>query len=166
MSNVFSFTGHIGRDAEVRYLPSGQSVLNVSVGNSVGFGDRQQTIWFRVVVWGKRAEGNLKDYLKKGQQVFVSGEMTQSEYKANDGTTKVALEINAAILDLVGKRSDNGEVPQQQQPQQPQQSQQQPQQQLNYQKEKGYQTPAKLYEELYRQKEEHQAQLSDNNMPL
>ena len=106
MSNVFSCTGTIGRDAEVRYLPSGQAVLNVSVANNVGFGDRQQTVWLRVVLWGKRAEGSLKDYLKKGQQVFVSGELTMSEYKANDGTMKTSLELNATILDLVGKRND------------------------------------------------------------
>ena len=117
MSNVVSFTGTIGRDAEVKYLPSGQAVLNVSVANNVGFGDRQQTIWFRVVLWGKRAEGSLKDYLKKGQQVFVSGELTQSEYQGKDGTTKTILEVNANILDLVGKRSD---APQQQAEQKPQ----------------------------------------------
>ncbi|MFI3180021.1 MAG: single-stranded DNA-binding protein, partial [Methylococcales bacterium] len=76
MSNVFSGVCTIGRDAEVRYLPSGQAVLNVSVANNVGFGDKQQTVWLRVVLWGKRAEGTLKDYLKKGQQVFVSGELT------------------------------------------------------------------------------------------
>ncbi|MDP3331175.1 MAG: single-stranded DNA-binding protein, partial [Methylococcaceae bacterium] len=71
MSNVFSFTGTVGADAEVRYSPSGQPVLNVRVANNVGFGDKQQTLWIRVAVWGKRAEGQLANYLKKGQQVFV-----------------------------------------------------------------------------------------------
>lgn len=111
MSNVFSFAGTVGRDAEVRYLPSGQAVLNVSVANNIGFGDRQQTVWVRVVVWGKRAEGNLKDYLKKGQPVFVSGELSQSEYTANDGTKKTALEVNATILDLVGGKRDGAAAP-------------------------------------------------------
>jgi single-strand DNA-binding protein len=108
MSNVFSFTGTVGSDAVVRFLPSGQAVLNVSVANNVGFGDKQQTLWIRVVVWGKKAEGTLKDYLKKGQQVFVSGELTMSEYKANDGTMKTSLELNSTILDLVGKRAEAG----------------------------------------------------------
>ena len=108
MSNVFSFTGTVGRDAEVRYTASGMAVLNVTVANNVGFGDKQQTIWVRVVLWGKRAEGSLKDYLVKGQQVFVSGELTLNEYKANDGTIKTSVEVNANILDLVGgKRADN-----------------------------------------------------------
>ncbi|MFA5982996.1 MAG: single-stranded DNA-binding protein [Methylococcaceae bacterium] len=103
MSNVFSFTGTVGRDAEVRYLPSGQAVLNVTVANNIGFGDKQQTLWIRVALWGKRAEGSLQNYLKKGQQVFVSGELTQREFQANDGSTKVSLEVNASILDLVGR---------------------------------------------------------------
>ncbi len=108
MSNVFSFTGTIGRDAEVRYAPSGMAILNVTVANNIGFGDKQQTLWVRVALFGKRAEGSLKDYLKKGQQVFVSGELSQNEYKANDGTTKTSLELNANIIDLVGKRSEGG----------------------------------------------------------
>lgn len=115
MSNVFSFTGTLGRDAEVRVTPSGQSVLNFTVANNIGFGDRQQTLWVRVALWGKRAEGSLQNYLKKGQQVFVSGELTQREYQANDGTTKASLELNANIVDLVGKRSESGQAPAQNQ---------------------------------------------------
>jgi single-strand DNA-binding protein len=108
MSNVFSFTGTVAKDAEVRYAASGLAVLSVNVANNIGFGDKQQTLWLRVTLFGKRAEGQLKDYLKKGQQVFVSGELSQSEYQANDGTTRTSLELNANIIDLVGKRSDSG----------------------------------------------------------
>jgi len=113
MSNVFSFTGTVGRDAEVRATPSGQSLLSFTVANNIGFGDRQQTLWVRVTLWGKRAEGSLQNYLKKGQQVFISGELTQREYQANDGTTRTSLELNANIVDLVGKRNDQGQQPQQ-----------------------------------------------------
>ena len=119
MSNVISFTGTVGRDAEVRSTTSGQTVLNIAVANNIGFGDKQQTIWFRVALWGKRAEGSLKDYLKKGQQVFISGELTQSEFVGTDGVKKTTLEINANIVDLVGKRDSNA---------QPQQAYQSPQQ--------------------------------------
>ena len=116
MSNVFSFTGTVGRDAEVRYAPSGLAVLNFTVANNIGFGDKQQTLWIRVALFGKRAEGQLQNYLKKGQQVFVSGELTQSEYRANDGTTKTALELNANIIDLIGKRSEASQPQQNYQP--------------------------------------------------
>jgi single-strand DNA-binding protein len=112
MSNVFSFVGTCGRDAEVRYLPSGQAVLNVNLAHNIGFGEKQQTLWVRVALWGKRAEGNLKTFLVKGQQVFVSGELTMSEYKANDGTMRTALELNANVLELVGKRNEGGQPPQ------------------------------------------------------
>ena len=104
MSNVFSCTATVGCDAEVRYLKSGAAILTVTVANNVGFGDKQKTNWIRVNVWGKKAESKLIDFLKKGQQVFVSGELTQSEYKAKDGTTKSNLELNAAIVDLIGKK--------------------------------------------------------------
>ena len=107
MSNVFSFTGTVGRDAEVKSTPSGQTVLNVTVANNIGFGERQQTLWIRVALWGKRAEGQLAQYLKNGQQVFVSGELTQRDYQANDGSTKSALELTATVIDLVGKRNDS-----------------------------------------------------------
>ncbi len=109
MSNVFSFIGTVGRDAEVRVTPSGQSVMNFTVANNIGFGDRQQTLWIRVALWGKRAEGQLQNYIKKGQQVFVSGELSQREYQTNDGMTKTSLELNANIVDLVGRRNEQGQ---------------------------------------------------------
>lgn len=111
MSNVFSFCGTVGKDAEVRYTPSGQAVLSVNVANNVGFGDKQKTNWVRAVLWGKRAEGNLASYLLKGQQVFISGELTVNEYTKNDGTKGFQLEVNANILDLVGKKSENSQAP-------------------------------------------------------
>lgn len=109
MSNVFCFTGTVGKDAEVRYAQSGLAVLNFSVANNVGFGDKQQTLWIRVALFGKRAEGSLKDYLKKGQQVFVSGELTMSEYKGSDGIAKSSLELNAHVVDLVGKKGESSQ---------------------------------------------------------
>jgi len=104
MSNVFSCTGIIGADAELRYTSTGQAVLNVTIANHVGFGDRQKTVWLQVALWGKRAEGKLKDYLKKGQPIFVSGELSIQEYKAKDGTQKTSLELNASVIDLIGKK--------------------------------------------------------------
>lgn len=108
MSNVFSFVGACGNDAEVRYLPSGLAVLNVNVANNVGYGDKRQTLWVRIALFGKPAEGSLKDYLKKGQQVFVSGELRLNEYRANDGTMKTSLEMTANAIELVGKKNESG----------------------------------------------------------
>lgn len=113
MSNTLSFVGTVTRDAEVTYLPSGGAVLNVSVANNQGFGEKQKTLFIRVALFGKRAEGQLKEYLVKGQQVFVSGELSQSEYTAQDGSTRTNLELNANVLDLVGKRAENGQYSEQ-----------------------------------------------------
>jgi single-strand DNA-binding protein len=121
MSNVFSFTGAIGRDAEVRSTANGQTVLSFTVANNIGFGDRQKTLWIRVTLWGKRAEGSLQNYLKKGQQIFVSGELSQNEYQAQDGTNRSSLELNANIIDLIGKRNEQNAPTQQQSAQQTQQ---------------------------------------------
>jgi len=106
MSNIFSGTCILSKDAEVRYLPSGMALLRVRCANNVGFGDRQKTLWLNVSVWGKRAESGLVSYLKKGKQIFVSGELTLSEYKANDGTTRINLDLNANIIELIGKKDD------------------------------------------------------------
>jgi single-strand DNA-binding protein len=116
MSNTFSFVGAVGRDAEVRYTASNQAVLNVTVACNVGYGDKQQTLWVRVALW-RNSVDKLAPYLKKGQQCFISGELTQREYQANDGTTKTSLELNANILDLVGGKRES-EGAQEQRPQQ------------------------------------------------
>jgi single-strand DNA-binding protein len=105
--NIFNGTGNCGKDAEVRILPSGATVLNVSVGVKSGYGDREQTIWLNVSLFGKKAEGRLVEFLKKGQAVAFSGELSMREYKANDGTMKNSLELNANVLELIGKKSDN-----------------------------------------------------------
>ena len=124
MSNVFSFTGTIVRDAEVRFSPAGLAILNVTVANTIGFGDKQKTNWVRVVLFGKRAEGTFKDFLLKGQQVFVSGELSTNEYDAKDGSgKKFSLELNANIIDLVGGKRE-GAAPQR--PAAPSQSNDQP----------------------------------------
>ena len=111
MSNIFSAVCTCTRDAEVRYLPSGGAVLNINVANNQGFGDKQKTMFIRVAVFGKRAEGQLKDFLVKGQQVFISGELSLNEYQTQDGSTKTSLELNASVVDLVGARKsgENGQ---------------------------------------------------------
>jgi single-strand DNA-binding protein len=108
MSNVFSCVLTIGRDAEVRYTASGMAILTVTGANNTGYGDKKKTNWIRVSVFGKRAEGELVNWLKKGQQIFVSGELNTHEYE-KDGVTKTSLELNANIIDLVGGSKQQSE---------------------------------------------------------
>ena len=97
--------GTLGRDVEVKTLPS-TTIATFSIANNTGFGDKKVTTWYRVSIFGKRAENGLINYLKKGQQVFVSGEFSVNEYQAKDGTNKTSFEINANVVDLVGKAQE------------------------------------------------------------
>lgn len=70
---------------------------------TAGYGDKKQTIWVDCSIWGKQAEGSLPSYLKKGQQVAVSGELSTREH---DGKTYLQLRVGS--IDLIGKREDGG----------------------------------------------------------
>ena len=108
MSNSFNFVGYCTGDAKVRTIPNGSQVLEVSVANNVGYGEKQNTNWCKVSYWTKNAD-KLVDFFVKGQPVFVSGEMTSNEYTAQDGTKRFNLSVKANILDLVGKKSTDGD---------------------------------------------------------
>lgn len=101
--NVFTFTGNLGRDSELRYTQSSTAVLSFSVAASAGYGDKKQTIWVDCSMFGQRAESRIKDYLLKGQQVAVSGELSTREY---EGKTYIQCRVNDVTL--IGKRDDSG----------------------------------------------------------
>lgn len=107
--NNCTFSGRLGRDAEQRYTPSGAAVLSFPLAVDVGWGDNKRAMWIRCNLWGKRAEGRLANYLSKGAQVVVSGEIDQREYDKRDGTRGFAIELNVRDLDLVGgpRRSED-----------------------------------------------------------
>jgi len=106
MSNSFSAVLTLGRDAEVKQLSSGTSVLSFSGACNTGYGDKKRTLWVRVSALGKIAEGTLVNFLVKGQTVFCSGELSQSEYAGNDGLQKTSLEMISNTIELVGKKLD------------------------------------------------------------
>lgn len=103
--NVWSFTGRLGRDAEVRHLPNGDAVASFSVAVDFGYGDKKGTIWPRCAMFGKRAEA-LSPYLKKGTQVAISGELSEREYKNKDGEEVVSLDLRVNDLTLVGGKPE------------------------------------------------------------
>lgn len=117
--NVFSFTGNLGKDCRVGNA-GGTAVCNFSVAVKSGFGQNEQTVWVDVALWGKQAESKLPDYLVKGQQVAVSGELGTREH---EGKTYVT--CRASSVSLTGKRDDS----QQAAPAQPQRQQAAPAQQ-------------------------------------
>lgn len=103
--NVFTFTGRLGRDAEVRHTPSGHAVCAFTVANDIGFGERKTTNWIKCDLWGKRAEGGLPQHLVKGAQVVVTGEVSLDEFQKRDGTQAAALKVRVMDVDLVGGKN-------------------------------------------------------------
>ena len=121
--NVWNFVGNLGKDAETRYLQSGDPVVSFSVGVKSGHGDKATTTWARCSMFGKRGEA-VAPYLMKGQQVAISGEASLREYTDKQGQTRSSLEVRVNDLTLVGgKREDQQQsAPQRQSPRQTQQS--------------------------------------------
>lgn len=99
--NVWNFTGNLGKDADQRFTPSGDSIVNFSVAVKAGFGDKATTTWVRCGMWGKRGESVLQ-YLNKGQLVGISGEASLREYD-KDGVKHSSLEVRVNDLTLLGK---------------------------------------------------------------
>ena len=107
--NNLSITGNLGNDCEVRSVGSG-SVCQFSVAVKSGYGDREKTNWVSCSLWGKRAEGGLPEYLRKGTQVAVSGELSLDEWE-KDGVKHAKLALNVNELDLIGGKSQAAAAP-------------------------------------------------------
>jgi single-strand DNA-binding protein len=102
---VVHLYGNLGRDAELRYTPSGNPVLRFSVACSTiqGSGDARQehTDWYNVSLFGKRGEA-IVQYLTKGSRVAVVGRLQHRSYTRQDGTVGCALDVTASEIDFAG----------------------------------------------------------------
>ncbi len=105
--NVCTFSGRLGRDSEVKYIPSGTAVLEFSLAIDTGFGDKKSSFWLKCAMFGDRGK-KLSQYLLKGQQVIVSGEFSPREYQSSDGSTKVSLELRINAVELIGGKQQDG----------------------------------------------------------
>lgn len=132
--NVFTFTGNLGKDCEIKATQAGMTICSFSVAVQSGYGDKQKTVWVRCNIFGKRAEGKLPQYLITGSKVAITGELSMNEWQDQQGATQKMLSVAVDKVDLIGSRPDSAAqqpqgAPQQQAPQQRQQYQQPPQQQ-------------------------------------
>tara|TARA_B110000014_G_C19858947_1_gene444988 strand:- start:102 stop:473 length:372 start_codon:yes stop_codon:yes gene_type:complete len=109
--NKLIISGRLTRDAEVRFIPSGTPVMSFSVANNTGFGENQKTHYFDCSMFGKRAEGKLKDYMLKGQQVVVEGEISLNQYQKKDGTGGASLNVFVNNVELMGGNQKSGDQP-------------------------------------------------------
>ena len=145
--NKVIIVGTLGNDPEVKYSASGSAIANLSVATSEQWKDKQtgekkeQTEWHRVVIFGKFAEV-AGEYLRKGSQVYIEGQLRTRKWADSNGvdryTTEIVIPQMGGVMQMLGgKRDDSGQQqPRQQSGQQPQggwgtnpQQQQQPKQQ-------------------------------------
>jgi single-strand DNA-binding protein len=105
--------GNLGRDPEMRYTPSGRPVTEFSVAVNQSTKNQQTgewveaTDWFRVTVWGDRAERTAEQF-RKGNRVFVEGRFRTREYEARDGQKRISLEITADnVISLEARSRDD-----------------------------------------------------------
>lgn len=108
--NKVMLIGRLGRDPEMRYTPSGKPVTTFSIATSrtwnTAEGERRsETEWFNVVAWGNLAE-ICKQFLNKGQQVYVEGRLQTRHWEDADGNKHSVTEIVANEMILLGERRE------------------------------------------------------------
>ena len=108
--------GHLGRDPENRYLPSGEQVTSIAIATTDRWRDKatgdlkEQTEWHRISFFGKLAE-IAGQYLKKGSQVYVEGRIRTRKYTDREGIERYATEIIADTMQMLGSKQDGSAQP-------------------------------------------------------
>ncbi|MDO4483905.1 MAG: single-stranded DNA-binding protein [Clostridia bacterium] len=112
--NKIILIGNLTRDPELRTIPSGVSVCDFTIAvnrrgprNQQADGQQEQTDFFRITAWRQLGE-NCAKYLAKGRKVYVSGPLSARTYQANDGTTRVSLEVTAEDVEFLSSRNEGG----------------------------------------------------------
>jgi single-strand DNA-binding protein len=105
--NKAQITGNLVRDVETKQTKTGKTFAVWTVAVNIGFGENQTTAYTRCMLFGKRAESGLINYLKKGQPVAVAGSFEVEGYKKKDGTPGASLTIFVDDVDLLGKRDES-----------------------------------------------------------
>ena len=110
--NKVILVGNLGRDPEVRYLPDGGAVANISIATTSKYKNKagemvEETEWHRVSFFGRLAE-IAGEYLKKGRSVYVEGRIKTRKYTDKEGIEKFATDIIATEMQLLGSREGMG----------------------------------------------------------
>ena len=109
--NKVQIIGHLGKDPEMRYTPSGKPVTTFSVAvsrswNSADGERHNETEWFNVVAWGNLAE-ICKQYLLKGQQVYIEGRLQTRRWDDKEGVKHTSVEVVANEMIMLDRRDSN-----------------------------------------------------------
>ena len=110
--NKVILVGNLGNDPELKYMQSGTAMCTFSVATNESYKDAEgqmvdKTEWHRVVTWGRLAE-ICGEYLKKGRQVYLEGQLQTRSWEDQDGNTKYMTEIKAREMQMLGGRDGDG----------------------------------------------------------
>ena len=110
--NKVILLGRVGVDPEVKFMPSGNAVVNLSIATNRTFKNQEsgayedKTEWHRVVFFNKPAE-TIGQYVKKGQQLYVEGRLQTRKWQDTDGIEKYSTDIISDNFTFVGSKSDS-----------------------------------------------------------
>ena len=118
--NKTTILGHLGSDPDVRTTSTGALVVTLSVATSENWTDkqtgekRQRTEWHRVVVFNQGLAKIARDYLRKGAQVYLEGQLQTRKWTTDDGmdryTTEVTLQAYRGVLTMLGAAANKDDV--------------------------------------------------------
>lgn len=109
--NKVIIVGHLGNDPEMRTMPNGDAVANISVATSESWTDKNSgekkevTEWHRIVFYRRQAE-ICGQYLQKGSQVYVEGRLRTRKWQDNNGQDRYTTEIQGDVLQMLGGRQN------------------------------------------------------------
>lgn len=111
--NKVILVGNLGNDPEVRYMPNGNAVANLSLATSESWKDQQgqqqeRTEWHRVTMYRRLAE-IAGEYLKKGSQIYIEGKLQTRKWQDQQGNDKYTTEIIADQLQMLGGRAEGAQ---------------------------------------------------------
>lgn len=104
--------GNLGKDPEVRYMPSGEAIANITLATTDTWKDKsgekqEKTEWHRVSFFGRQAEV-VGEYLKKGSQIYVEGRIQTRKWQDKEGQDRYTTEIVADRMQMLGSKSSGG----------------------------------------------------------
>lgn len=114
--NKVIIVGHLGNDPEIRTMPNGDAVANISVATSESWNDRntgerrEVTEWHRIVFYRRQAE-ICGEYLRKGSQVYVEGRLKTRKWQDQNGQDRYTTEIQGDVMQMLGARNQAGGSP-------------------------------------------------------
>ncbi len=111
--NKAILVGNLGKDPEVRYLPSGEQICNITLATSERYKDKasgeykENTEWHRVVFFGKLAE-ICGQYLQKGKKIYVDGRIRTNKWQDKEGNERYTTEIIGSEMKMLSGKDDSG----------------------------------------------------------